>query len=112
MASLMTRFSGVIMPGPVLIYTISRRLSHAFISGTLPAIGHSLLELFLVIGLTFGIAKILNNQTAEFIIGSAGGLFLLWMGWGMSKNPVGSAIPIIDKSNAESKRGPISTGII
>ncbi len=67
---------------------------------------------FLVIGLTFGIDKILNNQTAEFIIGSVGGLFLLWMGWGMSKNPVGSAIPIVDKSNAESKRGPISAGII
>ena len=67
---------------------------------------------FLVIGLTFGIDKIHNNQTAEFIIDSAGGLFLLWMGWGMSKNPVGSAIPIIDKSNAESKRGPISAGII
>ena len=67
---------------------------------------------FLVIGLTFGIAKILNNQTAEPIVNSADGLFLLWMGWGMSKNPVGSAIPVIDKSNAESKRGPISAGII
>jgi len=75
-------------------------------------IGHSLLELFLVIGLTFGIDKILNNQTAEFIIGSAGGLFLLWMGWRMSKNPVGSAMPIVDKSGDESSRGPISAGII
>ena len=75
-------------------------------------IGHSLLELFLVIGLTFGIDKILNNQTAEFIIGSAGGLLLLWMGWRMSKNPVGSAMPIVDKSGDESSRGPISAGII
>jgi len=54
----------------------------------------------------------LNNQTSEFIIGTAGDLFLLWMGWGMSKNPVGSAIPIIDKSGAESNHGPISAGII
>jgi len=30
----------------------------------------------------------------------------------MSKTPVGSAIPIADKSNTESKRGPISAGII
>ena len=67
---------------------------------------------FLVIGLAFDIDKILNNQTAEFIIGSAGGLFLLWMGWRMSKNPVGSAMPIVDKSGDESSRGPISAGII
>jgi len=39
-------------------------------------------------------------------------LFLLWMGWGMSKNPVGSAIPIVDTSDADSSRGPISAGII
>ena len=76
------------------------------------AIGHSLLELFLVIGLTFGLDRLFNNQIAEFIIGMAGGLFLLWMGWGMSKNPVGSAIPIVDKSDAASSRGPISAGII
>ena len=76
------------------------------------AIGHSLLELFLVIGLTFGLDRLLNNQIAEFIIGTAGSLFLLWMGWGMSKNPVGSAIPIVDKSDADSSRGPISAGII
>ena len=30
----------------------------------------------------------------------------------MSKNPVGSAIPIVDKSDADSSRGPISAGII
>ena len=111
-ASLLTGFSGAIMPGPVLIYTIGKSLSHGFISGTLAAIGHSLLELFLVIGLTFGLDQLLNNQIAEFIIGTAGGLFLLWMGWGMSKNPVGTAIPIVDKSDADSSRGPISAGII
>lgn len=111
-ASLLTGFSGAIMPGPVLIYTISRSLSHGFISGALAAIGHSLLELFLVIGLTFGLDQLLNNQIAEFVIGTAGGLFLLWMGWGMSKNPVGTAIPIVDKSDADSSRGPISAGII
>ena len=67
---------------------------------------------FLVIGLTVGIDKILNNHTAEFIIGSSGGLFLLWMGWGMSKNPVGSAIPIVGKSGTKSKQDPISVGIV
>ena len=34
------------------------------------------------------------------------------MGWRMSKNPVGSAMPIVDKSGDESSRGPISAGII
>lgn len=66
----------------------------------------------MVIGLTFGLDQLLNNQIAEFVIGTAGGLFLLWMGWGMSKNPVGTAIPIVDKSDADSSRGPISAGII
>ena len=84
-ASLLTGFFGAIMPGPVLIYTIGRSLSHGFISGALAVIGHSLLELFLVIGLTFGLDRLLNNQIAEFVIGTAGGLFLLWMGWGMLK---------------------------
>ena len=69
-------------------------------------------NLFLVIGLTFGIDKILNNQTAEFIIGFTRRLVFALDGVVNVKNPVGNAIPIVDESGAESKRGPISAGII
>ncbi len=62
-------------------------------AGPLLVLGHSLLELVVVIGLAAGAARFLESLLATFIIGVAGGVLLLWMGWGMARKPGSHSMP-------------------
>ena len=79
--------SGSVTPGPLLAFNIREVLRTGFWAGPLSIVGHSLLELAIVVALSVGIAQLLESDVAGFAIGVAGGLFLLWMGWGMVRRP-------------------------
>lgn len=73
------------MPGPVLAVTITETLKRGFMAAVFIVLGHSLLELFTVILLSFGVGTVLNNTIAVGIIGIVGGGVLLWMTIGILK---------------------------
>jgi threonine/homoserine/homoserine lactone efflux protein len=81
--SFVTALSGALMPGPLLTVTIAQTAEKGFLASALLIAGHSLLELLVVIGLAFGLGRILKVKPVLGTITALGGMMLLWMGWGM-----------------------------
>ncbi len=73
-------FSGALVPGPMLTLTISSVAQKGFWSSFFISLGHSILELLVVISFFLGILKYLDNQIIIKIVGILGGLFLLYLG--------------------------------
>jgi threonine/homoserine/homoserine lactone efflux protein len=76
--------SGVLAPGPVMTSAIAHgtKSKHA---GFFISLGHSAVELPLLAAIALGIGFIFEYPAAKIGIGLVGGLYLLWMGWGMFK---------------------------
>lgn len=73
-------FSGALVPGPMLTLVISSVTDKGFWTSFFIVVGHSLLELAVVIGFFLGILKFLDNPLITKIIGLLGGIFLLYIG--------------------------------
>ncbi len=106
-------FSGALMPGPLLTVTISESAKRGAKAGPLLMVGHSILELSLVIALVMGLKRYLNNQAFLITVSILGGLFLLWMGYGMLKDVWLKNISL-DLSVKERRVviGPVMAGIL
>ena len=81
--SFLTGFSGALMPGPVLAITIAAVLQVGVIAAVLIMLGHSILELILVIALALGLKNVLKNRFVTGTIGVVGGSVLLFFAYGM-----------------------------
>lgn len=84
--ALILGFSGAMMPGPLLTLTIAETARRGFVAGPLIILGHIVLELALVLGLVFGLAAVFAMTGVTKAIGVVGGAFLLYLGWGMSRD--------------------------
>ena len=71
------------MPGPVLAVTISSVVQVGFIAAVLIMLGHSILELMMVVALALGLKNVLKNRFVTGAIGVVGGSVLLWFAYGM-----------------------------
>ena len=81
--SFIVALSGAMVPGPLMTYTIVRTIESkrmGFLMGVWVIAGHALLESAVVITLLLGFSAVLRNQLATRIIGTVGGVFLLYMG--------------------------------
>ncbi|MFH1140165.1 MAG: LysE family transporter [Chloroflexota bacterium] len=85
--SFLVGLSGAVSPGPLLVFNIRETVRHGFMAGPYVAAGHALLELATVVALAFGLTRIRDFEPAVAAIGILGGLFLVWMGAGMVRNP-------------------------
>lgn len=83
LSALTVGFSGAMMPGSLLTYTIRQSLSSGPRSGFIITLGHALLELVLIVLIFFGFDTLLKSETAQAVIGIAGGALLICMGAGM-----------------------------
>lgn len=81
--SFVTALSGALMPGPVLAITITSVVQVGFIAAVLIILGHSVLELVLVIVMALGLKNVLKNRFVTSAIGILGGSVLLWFAYGM-----------------------------
>lgn len=79
-ASFVTAFSGALMPGPLLFYTIAKSFKHGAYTGFFVIIGHALLEIIIVLLLLTGIKSLLNKILFEIILSFIGGASLILMG--------------------------------
>ncbi len=81
--SFLVGLSGALMPGPVLVVTVSHAARRGFIVGPLIVLGHAILEFTLVVGVILGLGRYLVLDPVTGVLGIAGGVVLAWMGWGM-----------------------------
>jgi threonine/homoserine/homoserine lactone efflux protein len=80
LASFAIGFTGAASPGPLLAYTITGAARLGFAAGPLVSTGHAVLELFVVIGLAFGLAALAEIPAVAITIGLLGGGVLVYMG--------------------------------
>lgn len=106
-------FSGAVMPGPLLTYTIKQALNCGPRAGFIIIIGHALLEL-LLIGLIFlGFDVILQSVIAQIIIGIVGGILLIYMGGKMVYDALKKRIKIeLDNNKVNTRNMMISGAVI
>jgi threonine/homoserine/homoserine lactone efflux protein len=78
--SMIVAFSGALVPGPMLTLVISSAAKKGFWTSFFIVVGHSLLELAVVIAFFLGFLKYLENPLIAKIIGIIGGVFLLYLG--------------------------------
>lgn len=79
--------SGAVSPGPMLVFTIRESLRIGSLAGPLVVAGHAILELAVVLALVWGVSRFLTADPVVAAISIAGGLFLLWMGYGLLRRP-------------------------
>jgi len=106
--------SGAMMPGPLLTYNINATLRRGFIAGPLLIIGHSLLELALIILIMLGFNKYLADPVFTAVLGIIGGGVLLWMSYGMIRSSLKKEISVEDSINynKDRQKGLILPGVL
>lgn len=93
-SALIIGFSGAMMPGPMLGVTIDGSLRKGAAAGPLVVSGHGILELILVVVMASGLKNFFANPKVAGLIGLVGGVFLMWMGYGMVKSVMCNAVSL------------------
>jgi len=81
-ATLVTSLSGALSPGPLSTLAVKEGVGRGTKAGLLLAVGHSGLELPVVVGLALGLGEFLTSEVVGTVLALLGGLVLLWFGWG------------------------------
>lgn len=108
--SLLIGYSGAIMPGSLLTYTLDKSIKTGAKAGLMISIGHALLELILVILILLGIGQYLGTAFAQLIIGILGGIVLLFFGICMVKDSLLGKVSIDFTNEANVKSGNLVIG--
>lgn len=108
--SLLIGYSGAVMPGSLLTYTLDKSIKTGARAGIMISIGHALLELVLVILMFMGIGRYLGTAAAQIAIGILGGLVLVLFGTGMIRDIHKGNISIDFKADSDGKYGNILIG--
>ena len=101
--SFMVALSGAMMPGPLLTVTVAQTARRGMVVPVLLMLGHSLLELAVVVGLAFGLGHFLKHRPVIGTITVLGGAMLLWMGWGMIRD---ARRGVLEFEGVSTKDGP------
>lgn len=105
LTALAVAFSGAMMPGPLLTYTIRQSLNTGPHSGFIIIAGHAILEIILIALIFLGFDIILQSNSAQITIGIIGGILLIYMGFDMIFNSLKNKLKIeleYDKSSTSS----------
>lgn len=78
--------SGALVPGPMLTVTVSDSVKNGPTTGPLVVLGHFLTEFVLIIFILAGFSWLFGSATAAIIIGTLGGVMLIYMGYTTSKS--------------------------
>jgi threonine/homoserine/homoserine lactone efflux protein len=105
-------FSGAIMPGPVLTYTIRKSLVNGPRAGFLIMLGHAILEIALISLIFLGFDTILQSDAAQIAIGMIGGLLLVYLGCDMMKGAIKNKVRIKVEAEGGGSRGMILSGFL
>ncbi|NLI90935.1 MAG: LysE family transporter [Peptococcaceae bacterium] len=104
LSSLALAFSGAMMPGSMLTYTIRQSLNAGPHSGFIVTGGHAILEIILIALIFMGFDIILQSNAAQIGIGIIGGLLLIYMGLDMILSSIKKKVKIeLESSNSDTK---------
>jgi threonine/homoserine/homoserine lactone efflux protein len=104
-SSLLFGYTGAMMPGPLLTYSIERSLHRGWKKGLLVPLGHIVFELVLVVLIVLGMGAFLNLPWPQIVILFVGGVMLLFFGADMIKSAVKGTLQLAVKDGAPPKRG-------
>lgn len=111
--SLGVALSGAMMPGPLLTVTIAESARRGFIAGPLLIVGHAILELLLVVALVLGFREILSSTRVIGAVGILGGLFLVWMGLGITRSALKGGLSLnLKVDSSKGAMNPAVAGIV
>ena len=111
--SLLIAYSGAVMPGPLLTYNINQSMRVGVRSGLLLITGHAILELATIALLFLGLGAFLSTNSAQIVIGLAGGTLLILFGAVMIKDVIlGKARLDLQGNGKEKSGGLILNGIM
>lgn len=112
-SALAVAFSGAMMPGPLLTYTIRQSLNTGPHSGFIIIIGHAVLEIILIAFIFMGFDIILQSDAAQISIGITGGLLLIYMGSDMIFSSLKNKVKIeLDDNNNSSTKNLLLSGFV
>jgi threonine/homoserine/homoserine lactone efflux protein len=103
--------SGALVPGPMLTITISDSVKKGFIAGPLVVMGHFIVEIALIIFIMAGFSWLIGSATVAIIIGTLGGIMLIYMGYKTSRSSV-EFQEITNNPVSSSRYGSVVDGII
>ena len=93
------------MPGPLLTYNINQSMRVGIRSGFLLIAGHAILELATIALLFLGVGTFLSTNTAQIVIGLAGGLLLILFGAMMIRDVIKGKAKLDLQENGKGKSG-------
>lgn len=106
-------FSGAMMPGPVTTLIVTESTRRGFWAGPLVTLGHVIVELAIVVGLFFGLGDVLKHPYLAAAIGILGGLFLLWMTYGIVRTACSGQVSFDSRKDGKSTGGnPVIAGVL
>ena len=110
--SLWVAFSGAAMPGPLLTGCINQTIRRGFWAGPLMIVGHSLLEMALIVGLILALRPLLDRPVPKGIVALAGGTLLLFLGSGMIRGSRTLRLQLDGSDQKSRPRSPILEGVV
>lgn len=99
--------SGAILPGPLLVYTLSESVKKGYKAGPQVIFGHMMVEIVILVLIALGVASFMNSKLFIDAVSLAGGIALLFMGVGILKTRWS-----IDAKQPPKAYGTIAGGII
>lgn len=105
-----TGLSGAMIPGPLLLYTISSALRVGHVAGVQVALGHLVLEGMFVLTGAVGLRGLLHAPAFQATVRWAGGLGLMVMGSLMLLH--GRQLSLIRHAQVECRWGPLIGGAV
>jgi len=112
LSALTVGFSGAMMPGSLLTYTIRQSLTTGPKSGFIIILGHALLELALIVCIFLGLDILLKSEVAQIVIGILGGLLLSYMGVDMILQAARKKITVRMDAVKDSTKSMLLSGIV
>ena len=112
LSALVLGFSGAIMPGSLLTYTIRQALTVGPIAGFIIVAGHALLELVLIVLIFLGFDSILQSDIAQILISIIGGALLIYMGIDMIIGSIKNSVKVHLEGGDKRTGGMFLSGIV
>ena len=104
--------SGALVPGPMFTVTVSDSIKKGFIAGPLVVLGHIMTEILMIVVILAGLGQILGSQSAAFIIGTFGGIVLIFMGCITSRSNTTLSSIKTEENVTQKKYGSFFKGVI
>ena len=108
--SMLIGYSGAVMPGSLLTYTLDQSLKSGVKAGFLVSLGHIFLELLLIIFIFLGFGQYLNTTLAQVLIGLGGGLLLIYLGGRMVQDSWTNKVAVTISANVPTKNRSMLLG--